>query len=71
MTALAESSEKTVESGASAKRVRLGLNLPETPDNDRVKATKGMCKQAVDITDAEAVDDELAVWIRASYEAAG
>ncbi len=51
----------------SASRVRLGLNLEATPDDPRVKATTGMCKQAVDLSEASAVDDAVAGWIAASY----
>ncbi len=54
----------------SAKRVQLGLNLPHTPKDERVKETSGMCSHRVDITSPEDVDDSVASWIAAAYEAA-
>lgn len=55
----------------SSKRLQLGLNLPETPADGRVKETTGMCTHRVDVTSSDEVDDDVASWIRASYEAAG
>lgn len=55
----------------SAKRIQLGLNLPATPDSERVKETTGMCSHRVDITDLDQIDPDLEGWINASYEAAG
>lgn len=55
----------------SSKRVQLGLNLPETPGDDRVTETTGMCTHRVDLTSIDDVDDDLAGWIRSAYEAAG
>lgn len=55
----------------SAKRIQLGLNLPDTPKDGRVKAVSGMCSHRVDITGAAEIDDAVTGWIRASYDAAG
>lgn len=55
----------------SAKRIQLGLNLPLTPDTDRVKETTGMCSHRVDITDIDQIDPDLEGWINASYQSAG
>ncbi|MDE2860754.1 MAG: DUF5655 domain-containing protein [Chloroflexota bacterium] len=56
---------------ASAKRIRLGLNLATTPENPRVVATSGMCTHAVDIASPDEVDTDVAAWIQASYDRAG
>jgi len=57
---------------ASAKRVTLGLNLPDDPANPRVFATPGaMCAYRVDLADVSAVDEEVAAWLAAAYERAG
>lgn len=56
---------------ASSKRVQLGLNLPSTPDDERVRAVSGMCTHRVDLTETAEVDDDVAAWIGASYRAAG
>lgn len=55
----------------SAKRVQIGLNLPVTPDDPRVKEVSGMCSHRVDITDEAEIDDQVAGWILASYDSAG
>jgi len=55
----------------SSKRVQLGLNLPSTPDDERVREVEGMCSHRVDLTDAAAVDADVKSWISASYDAAG
>lgn len=55
----------------SAKRVRLGLNLPKTPKDPRVVEVKGMCSHAVDLEDRAAIDDTVAGWIAVAYERAG
>ncbi len=55
----------------SSKRIQLGLNLPDTPDDARIKAVSGMCSHRVDITEADQLDDRLAGWLRASYDNAG
>lgn len=55
----------------SSKRIQLGLNLPETPADSRVKETTGMCTHRVDVMSIDEVDDDLASWIRAAYQAAG
>lgn len=52
---------------ASAKRIQLGLNLPQTPAGDRVIAKKSMCSHQLNITQPDAIDDQLVGWIRASY----
>lgn len=54
----------------SSKRVQLGLNLPSTPDDERVKEVSGMCTHRVDVTEPAAVDDDVAAWIKTAYEAA-
>ncbi|MDQ3452719.1 MAG: DUF4287 domain-containing protein [Actinomycetota bacterium] len=56
---------------ASAKRVELGLNLPATPEDERVRTTTGMCSHRVDLPDAEALDEAVAGWLRTAYQAAG
>lgn len=55
----------------SSKRVQLGLNLPETPADDRVMETDGMCSHRVDVTSVDEVDNAVAGWIRTAYEIAG
>lgn len=51
----------------SAKRIQLSLNLPETPNDERVQAYKGMCKHKVDLGSLEDLDDQVVGWIRESY----
>ncbi|MFK8023750.1 MAG: DUF5655 domain-containing protein [Ilumatobacter sp.] len=53
----------------SSKRVTLGLNLPDTPDADRITASSGMCRQQVVLMSIDDVDDSIGGWIVASYEA--
>ena len=61
-----------VVQAASAKRVALGLNLDASPADPRVVATPGaMCAFRVDLPDAEAVDRDVAAWLREAYERAG
>lgn len=55
----------------STKRVQLGLNLPETPVDERVQETTGMCSHRVDLTSEGEVDDAVAGWIRSAYQTAG
>jgi hypothetical protein len=55
----------------SAKRVTLGLNLDETPDDPRITPVTGMCSHMVVLSDPAAVDDAVASWIRMAYERAG
>ncbi len=55
----------------SSKRVQLGLNLDDTPDDERIVAAKGMCTHKVVITSSAAIDDDIAAWIRAAYDRAG
>lgn len=52
---------------ASGTRVELGLNLPDTPADDRVRATSGMCSHRVDLHDPADVDDDVARWLRDAY----
>lgn len=56
---------------ASASRVELGLNLPETPPDERIQPTTGMCNHRVDVPDLDAVDDAVATWLSQAYEHAG
>ncbi len=56
---------------ASSKRVQLGLNLPTTPDDARVKEVTGMCTHRVDLAELTDVDAAVEAWIGASYDAAG
>jgi len=55
----------------SSKRVQLGLNLPTTPADERVREVSGMCTHRVDLTDPTEVDDDVTAWITSAYEAAG
>lgn len=60
-----------VVQAVSAKRVQLGLNLEAAPDDPRVVATPGaMCAFRVDLLDADSVDEDVARWLRESYESA-
>jgi predicted transport protein len=57
---------------ASAKRVALGLNLDAAPDDPRVIPTPGaMCGYRVDLDAVDAVDGDVAGWLRQAYERAG
>ena len=55
----------------SAKRLRLGLNLDATPNDPRIVAASGMCTHSVDLTSPDAVDADVAAWVRAAYDRAG
>ena len=55
----------------SSRRVRLGLNLAGTPPTERLLPATGMCTHAVDLTDPDDVDDEIAAWLRQAYHLAG
>lgn len=56
----------------SAKRVSLGLNLPEAPGDERVVATPGaMCAYRVDLADVDEVDAAVERWLEDAYERAG
>jgi hypothetical protein len=55
----------------SAKRVRVGLVLKGRAPTDRLRAVRSMCTHAVEVTDADDVDDELTGWLRDAYGAAG
>ena len=56
----------------SAKRVTLGLNLADAPEDERVVGTPGaMCAYRVDLPDAGAVDAAVEGWLAAAYERAG
>lgn len=54
----------------SSNRVQLGLNLEETPADERVSEVRGMCSHRVDITEIDQVDDSIASWLRSAYECA-
>ena len=54
----------------SSKRVQLGLNLEDTPDDARIKAVTGICSHRVDITHPDEIDDSVASWLTASYQRA-
>lgn len=54
----------------SSTRVQVGLNLPATPDDERVTEVSGMCSHRVDVRDLEEVDDRLRGWLRVAYDAA-
>jgi hypothetical protein len=70
--ALRRKRQFAVVQAASAKRVALGLNLGEAPGDERVVATPGaMCAFRVDLSDADAVDQDVEAWLRAAYERAG
>lgn len=56
---------------ASARRIELGLNLPATPQDARIRETSGMCSHRVDLHDVDAVDDTIADWLGRAYAAAG
>ncbi len=61
-----------VAQAASANRLALGLNLGAPPEGLRVVATPGaMCAFRVDLADTEAVDGDVAGWMREAYERAG
>lgn len=61
-----------VAQAASAKRIQLGLNLGDTPDDPRVQPTPGaMCSHRVDLPDLEAVDADVTGWLTEAYERAG
>jgi hypothetical protein len=60
-----------VVQAGSAKRVQVGLNLPATPSDQRVKAVSGMCSHRVDLTALEDLDDAVRGWISEAYVAAG
>lgn len=55
---------------ASAKRVRLGLNLDATPADPRVEVAGGMCTHRVDIASVGEVDTDVEAWIRMAYDRA-
>ena len=59
-----------VVQAASSKRVQLGLNLPATPQDSRVKKVSGMCSHRVDLTSPEDVDGSVRTWLGEAYEAA-
>ena len=61
-----------VVQAASAKRIALGLNLGDAPQDPRVVPTPGaMCAFRVDLPDPEAVDGDVEAWLREAYERAG
>ena len=52
---------------ASAIRLRLGLNLDDTPSDPRIVESRGMCTHTVDFTTTDAVDDAVASWLTTAY----
>lgn len=58
---------------ATNTRVELGLNIKELPEAPRLEpqGSGKMCQYVVKLTDATQVDDEVATWLRAAYNAAG
>ena len=70
--ALRRKKQLGVIQAASAKRIQLGINLPETPADARVVPTPGMmCNHRVDLADEAAVDDAVSGWLRLAYDCAG
>lgn len=55
----------------SSKRIQLGLNLAETPNDPRIRETKGMCSHRVEIFELDELDDIITGWIERSYDQAG
>lgn len=60
-----------VVKAASSRRVELGLNLPTTPDDDRVDEVSGMCSHRVNLTCLDDVDEAVRTWLREACDAAG
>lgn len=56
---------------ASSTRVELGINLPATPDDERVREAGGMCSHRIDLHEEADVDEDLRAWLAAAYDAAG
>lgn len=58
---------------ATKELVELGLNVKGLPPHPRLKAMPpgGMCQYTVRLGAAEEVDETLAGWLRAAYDAAG
>lgn len=58
---------------ATNTRVELGLNIKELPAAPRLEpqGSGKMCHYVVKLTDATQIDDEVATWLRAAYNAAG
>jgi hypothetical protein len=54
----------------SSKRVRIGLNLDETPADARVVPATGMCNHTANITSLDAIDDALIAVIHAAWRRA-
>jgi hypothetical protein len=52
----------------SAKRVQLGLQLPDEPTTDRLLAGNAMCSHKVFLSTVDDVDDEILRWLRKAYE---
>lgn len=67
---LRRSKQFAVVTPASRTRVELGLNLGDTPAQGRLELAGGMCTHRVRLETAEAVDDEVAGWLREAYERA-
>lgn len=58
---------------ATKDLIELGLNARDLPPHPRLKAMPpgGMCQYTVRLGSAAEVDDTLAGWLRAAYQAAG
>jgi hypothetical protein len=58
---------------ATNSRVDVGLNMKGVPATARLEALppKGMCQYRVKLTSEADVDDELIVWVRIAFDAAG
>lgn len=58
---------------ATKDLIELGLNARSLPPHPRLKAMPpgGMCQYTVRLAGADEVDDTLAGWLRAAYDAAG
>lgn len=52
----------------SAQRIALGLNLGDTPANERLLSVTGMCTHRVDVRSLDDLDDELVDWLSRAYE---
>ncbi len=52
----------------SSRRMHLGLNLEQTPEDQRIKAFKGMCSHRADLLSLQDIDEQVEKWIRNSYD---
>lgn len=67
---LRRSKQFALVEAASAKRVKLGLQLKGTEPTERLLTGTAMCSHTVSLTSAADVDDELLAWLRAAYDRA-